>query len=62
MLTFKVKRQNGSSLEMKLPEGTPWPEVLNELVSFLRGAGYLIPYEFELNLDLSEKGQLDEEE
>lgn len=55
MIIFKVERKDGSSLEMKMSEHTSWPDVIEELVDFLRGAGYVIPYNLEVNLEAPEE-------
>jgi hypothetical protein len=55
MLIFKVERRDGSSLEMRLNDCITWPEAIDELVCFLRGAGYIIPNELEVNLEVPEE-------
>jgi hypothetical protein len=46
---------------MKLSGDMAWPDVVEELLSFLRGAGYIIPYNCELEIK-EDDDEADEED
>jgi hypothetical protein len=47
MIRFQKITKNGSEpkIEMSMDSSLPWPEVVENLLNFLRACGYVIPYD-----------------
>lgn len=51
MLIYRIEHRDGTTLEMRLNAGTTWPDAIDQLIFFLRGAGYIIPNDLEVTLE-----------